>query len=209
MAVTYTATTVANPAGAQGSYPQELVVGHEGMLADLQAYVSRSYNNQSGAAIPFGRMLMVDNTPTTNFQYAVDLAGAATNIVGISIDSLAFEGVSSGNGSYVPNPTNLRTDAAGAKYAGYPDDQVLNVMSKGVIWVYSAAAIALGDDVRFFLLDNSGTTAGQDQGRFTKTAAANKTVKVATGARWLSESSAAGLALLELDIPAATFTADT
>tara|TARA_R100000951_G_scaffold22046_1_gene18316 strand:- start:2859 stop:3488 length:630 start_codon:yes stop_codon:yes gene_type:complete len=209
MAVTYTASTVTNPVGAQGSYPLDLTKGHEGMLADLQAYVSRSYNNQSGAALPFGRMLAIDNTPTSNSEYAVDLAGGATNIVGISVDSFTFEGVSGGNGAYVPNPTNLRTDANGDKYAGYPDKQVLNVMSKGVIWVYSATAIALGDDVRFFLSDESGTTAGQDKGRFTKTAAASKTVQVVTGARWLSESSAAGLALLELDIPSATFTADT
>ena len=79
-------------------------------------------------------------------------------------------------------------------------------MSKGVIWVYSATAIALGDDVRFFLSDESGSTAGQDKGRFTKTAAATKTIQVVTGARWLSESAGAGLALLELDIPSATFT---
>ena len=61
MAVTYTATTVTNPAGVQGSYPQVQVKAHEGMIADLQAYVCRSYRNQSGAAIPFGALVMTDN----------------------------------------------------------------------------------------------------------------------------------------------------
>ena len=37
MAVSFTPTVVSNPAGAQGSYPLELTVGHEGMIADLQA----------------------------------------------------------------------------------------------------------------------------------------------------------------------------
>ena len=68
MAVTFTPTTVTNPSGAQGSYPLELTAGHEGMIADLQAYVSRSYYNQSGAAIPFGSLVATDNTPTSNDQ---------------------------------------------------------------------------------------------------------------------------------------------
>lgn len=209
MAVTFTATTVADPSGVQGSYPLDLTAGHEGMLADLQAYVSRSYYNQSGGALPFGRMLQIDNTPTSNDVYAVELAAGVTNIVGIAIDSFTFEGVSTGNGAYVPVPTNLRTDANSEEYPGYPDQQAVNVMSKGVIWVYSTEAIALGDDVRFFLTDYSGTTGGADQGRFCKTAIASNTVAISAGARWLSECAAGELALLELDIPSATFSADS
>ncbi len=74
MAVTFTATTVTNPTGAQGSYPLREVVGHEGMLADLQAYVCRSYRNQSGAAIPFGVLVQTDNSPTSNDALAVKIA---------------------------------------------------------------------------------------------------------------------------------------
>jgi hypothetical protein len=92
---------------------------------------------------------------------------------------------------------------------GYPDTQTVNVLSKGVVWVYTTAAIALGDDVRFFGVDHSGTVDGAYVGRFTKTAVANKTFALTGGARWLSETSAAGLALLEIDIPGITFTADT
>ena len=35
MAVTYSESLVSNPTGAQGSYPQTLTKGHEGMLGDL------------------------------------------------------------------------------------------------------------------------------------------------------------------------------
>ena len=66
MAVSFTPTVVSNPAGAQGSYPLELTVGHEGMIADLQAYVSSRYYNQSGVAIPFGSLVATDNDPGTN-----------------------------------------------------------------------------------------------------------------------------------------------
>jgi hypothetical protein len=203
MAVTFTATTVANPAGAQGSYPLVQVKGHEGMIADLQAYVSRSYRNQSGAAIPFGVLVATDNSPTSNDQYAVEIAAGATGIVGLAVSSLTMEGVS-GSSAYTPNPTPVYSDGR----VGYADKETLNVVSKGVVWVYTAEAVALGDAVRFFNADHSATLAGAFLGRFGKTAVNNKTVAVA-GARWLSETSGAGLALLEIDIPGTTFTADT
>ena len=206
MAVTFTTTSVTDPEGVQGDYPQELVPGHEGMLADLQAYVSRSYRNQTGAAIPFGRLLQLDTDPATNDVYACELAAGETNIIGISIDSLTFEAAT--KSAYDRLPTWYRTDAEGTKHVGYPDTQTLNVMSKGVIWVYAVEAVTMGDDVRAFVADYSATTPGADQGRFGVTAAAGNTVLIG-GARWLSETTEAGLALLELDIPASTFTADS
>ena len=206
MAVTFTNTIVSNPDGVQGSYPLDLVAGHEGMLADLQAYVSRSYRNQTGAAIPFGRLVATDDA-TGNDVYAVKLADAATGVVGITIDCFAFEAVEGKNSAYTGNPTWLRTDAEGTEHVGYPDKQTLNVMSKGVIWVYAVEAVSMGDDVRAYIADYSATTSGADAGRFGSTAAAGNTVVIG-GARWLSETTEAGLALLELDIPASTFTAD-
>ena len=205
MAVTFTNTIVTDPKGVQGEYPLRLVPGHEGMLADLQAYVSRSYVNQSGGALPFGRLLQVDNTPTTNDAYAVELAAGASNIVGIATDSLTFE-ASSGS-TYTGTPSAIRTDAEGTEHVGYPNTQSLNVVSKGVIYVYTVEAVALGSDVRAFISDYSGTTSGADAGRFGTTAVTGNTVLIG-GARWLSETTGAGLALLELDIPASTFTAD-
>jgi hypothetical protein len=207
MAVTFTNTIVTSPEGVQGDYPLVTVKGHEGMLADLQAYVSRSYFNQTGAAIPFGRLLQIDSTPSTNDVYASELAAGVTNIIGISIDSFTFEAAEAKNSSYTGNPTWIRTDAEGGEHVGYPDTQILNVMSKGVIWVYAVEAVSLGDDVRAFISDQSAGTSGADQGRFGSSAAAGNTVLIG-GARWLSETTEAGLALLELDIPASTFTAD-
>lgn len=204
MAVTFTPTTVTSPAGVQGAYPQRQVVGHEGMIADLQAYVSRSFRNQSGAAIPFGVLVATDNTPTSNDALAVEIATGATLIQGITVSSMTMEGAKAGM-VYTPVPTPVYSDGR----IGYADKETLNVLSKGVVWVYSATAIALGDAVRFYNADHSGTVAGALLGRFSKTAVSNKTVAITAGARWLSETTAAGLVLLELDIPACTFAADT
>ena len=202
MAVTFTPTTVTNPLGAQGSYPLVQVKGHEGMIADMQAYVCRSFRNQSGAAIPFGTLVMTDNAPTTNDAYAVEIASATTLIQGIAVSSLVTEGTSLG-GAYIPLPTPYYSDGR----MGYPDKETVNVLSKGVVWVQSVDAIAMGDAVRFYKADYSGTTTGAFIGRFGKTSVATKTIAV-TGARWLSETTANGLVLLEIDIPGMSYAAD-
>lgn len=205
MAATFTATTVSNPTGVQGSYPQRQVVGHEGMIADLQAYVTRSYRNQSGAALPFGVLAMTDNNPTSNDAYAIEIATGATGIVGLVIDTLTNEGTNFGTNTYTPNPTPFYSDGR----PGYAAGQTVNILSKGVVWVYTTEAVALGDAVRFWDTDYSGTVTGAFLGRFCKSASGTRTTAITTGARWLSETSAAGLVLLELDLPAATFSADS
>jgi hypothetical protein len=174
------------------------------MIADLQAYVSRSFRNQSGAAIPFGVLVATDNDPTSNNPLAVQIATGATLIQGLAVSSLTMEGVSGGS-AYTPVPTPVYSDGR----IGYPDKETINVVSKGVVWVYATEAVALGDAVRFWDTENTGTVAGSFLGRFCKTASTTKTTAITAGARWLSETTAAGLVLLEIDIPACSFTADT
>lgn len=208
MPVNFTPTTVVNPIGVQGSYPLRLDIGHEGMIADNRDYVSASYRNQSGAVIPFGSLVQIDNTPTSNDQYAVQLATDGSLIQGLAIDSFTFEGASGGAYQGVPGQypgTSIMADGR----MGYPDKQTMNVMSRGVAIVYSAEAIAMGDAVRFFGVAHDGTLAGAYVGRFGKTAVATKTFAITSGARWMSETTAAGLVLLEIDLPNMTFSADT
>lgn len=207
MAVSFTPTTVNNPSGAQGSYPLRLVAGHEGMIADLQPYNCRSFYNQSGAAIPFGALVSTDNTPTSNDQYAVELVNTPNLqlIQGIAVSSLVHEGVHpASNNAYIPNPTPFAADGR----IGYADGQTVNVLSAGVVWVHTTEAVAIGDMVRYWKVDNSGSVPGAFIGRFCKSASAGKTIALDLGARWLSETSAAGLALLEISVPEMTFTPD-
>ena len=83
------------------------------------------------------------------------------------------------------------------------------MLSKGVVYVFSAHAIALGDAVRVFHTDSASASSNKGyKGRFGKTAEAGKTFAL-SGARWLSTCAAGGIALLEIDIPGVTATADT
>ena len=201
MAATFTTTTVTNPSGVQGSYPLRIVAGHEGMVADQQDCIIRSYRNQTGAAIPFGVPVITDATSGYD-ALAVKIANATSTMQGIAISSLVTEGTTLG-AAYTPLPTPYFSDGR----MGYPDKETVNVLSKGVVWVYTTEAVALTDAVRFWKVDNSGTVTGANIGRWCKTASTAKTILVA-GCRWLSKTSAAGLALLEFDIPGQTYTAD-
>jgi hypothetical protein len=203
MAISFTDTNVSNPSGAQSSYPLELTAGHEGLIADLQAYVSRSYTNESSAVIPYGHAVINDSSATSGLGAKLPAGASATAVLGIAADSNVFENVS---GSYEPTPTNKTSDGR----IGYPEKQMVNVLSKGVIWVYAVHAVALGDAVRLFHTDSASASSNKGyKGRFGKTAEAGKTFEVTAGARWLSAASAGNIALLEIDIPTLTVSADT
>ena len=192
MAISFTDTNVSNPSGAQGSYPLVLTNGHEGLIADLQAYVSRSYTNESSAVIPYGHAVIVDSSATSGL-------GAKL----LAVDSNVFENAA---GTYSQTPSNKTADGR----VGYPDKQMVNVLSKGVIFVFTTDAVALGDSVRLYHTDSASASSNKGfQGRFAKDAEAGKTFEVTAGARWLSAASAGSIALLEIDIPTLTVTADT
>ena len=195
MTVSYSETLVSSPIGAQGAYPTTLTKGHEGLIGDLQAYVARSFTNETGAAIPFGHALIRDGAASGDGA-KLPAGASATGILGIAVDSNTFE---------------INADAKTADgRVGYPDKEMVNVLSKGVVYVYSKDAIALGDAVRLYHTDGaSAASDGSYKGRFGKTAAAGKTFEVTAGARWLSACAAGGIALLEIDIPGLAVTADT
>jgi hypothetical protein len=208
MAITYTTTTVANPSGAQGSYPQRLVVGHEGMIADLQAFVSRSYTNESGAVVPFGHAVIIDSAATSGLGVKLPAGAAATGVLGLAVDSNTFE--ANANSSYQGTGVIPGTSKTADGRIGYPDKQIVNVLSKGVVYVYTVDAVALGDAVRLYHTDHaSASSNGGYKGRFGKTAVAGKTFEVTAGARWVGAAAAGGIALLEIDIPTLTVSADT
>lgn len=196
MTVSYTDTTVANPEGAQGSYPLAQTKGHEGMLADLQAYVSRSYRNETGAVIPFGHLLIQNGSGTVDASGKLLAGASATDVIGVAIDSNTF---------------TIDADAKTAdERVGYKAKATMNVMTSGVIYVFSAHAIAMGDAVRVFHTNSASVSSNKGYiGRFGKTAEAGKTFEVTAGARWLSSCAAGGIAQLEIDVNALAVSADT
>jgi hypothetical protein len=210
--VAFTPTTVANPIGVQGNYPFNLDVGHEGMIAEMQDYVVRTYVNQTATPLPFGAMVMTDNDVASNDPFAIKLATGATLNVGILVDSGTFEGSERAGvtgSAYAGSPGQFPGPSIAADgRMGYPPNFGCNVLSRGVIWVWTTEAIALGDAVRFWDTDFNGTVPGARVGRFCRTLNATRTTQVNGGARWLSETSGPGLVKLEINMPAATFIAD-
>ncbi len=207
MPVTFTPTTVTSPIGVQGSYPLTSAGAHEGMLANLNSYDSFTGINQTSAALPFGALVQVD-TAGGRDDNAMTLSTGVTGNFGILADSFTFEGVASGNASYLSSGipgSNLAADGR----PGYPNRKSLNVIRRGQIWVYVTEAVALTDAVRFWDTDHSGTVAGAFLGRFCKTASGTRTTLFTNGARWITKTTGAGLAVLEIAMAAATFTADT
>lgn len=207
MAIDFTEAIVSNPEGVQGSYPLNLAIGHEGMLADLQAYVSRSFSNESGAVIPFGHLVSFDAAATTGLGVKVVAGATDLTVMGIAIDSFVFEG--STQSSYKANATPPGVTLTDDGRLGYADKQMVNVCSKGVVLVKVVDAVAIGDPVRYLHTD-LGTAAddGGYAGRFLTAAVAGSSAEITAGARWLSAAGAGELALLEIDIPTIAITAD-
>jgi hypothetical protein len=177
------------------------------MLGNLNSYDTFTGLNQTSAALPFGALVQVDTTGGRD-DNAVTLSTGVTGNFGILIDSFTFEGVATGNASYLSTGipgTNLAADGR----PGYPNRKSVNILRRGQIWVYTTEAVSLTDAVRFWDTDHSGTVAGAFLGRFCKTASGTRTTLFSNGARWLTKTSGAGLALLEVEMAAATFTADT
>jgi hypothetical protein len=100
--------------------------------------------------------------------------------------------------------TNLAADGR----PGYPQRKSLNILRRGQIFVFTTEAVNLGSPVRFWDTDHSGTVAGAFVGRFCTTQSTTRTTLITNGARWLTRTTGAGLAILEIEMAAATFTAD-
>jgi len=207
MAIDFTEAIVSNPEGVQGSYPLNLAIGHEGMLADLQAYVSRSFSNESGAVIPFGHLVSFDAAATTGLGVKVVAGATDLTVMGIAIDSFVFEGTT--QSSYKANATPPGVTLTDDGRLGYSDKQMVNVCSKGVVLVKVVDAVAIGDAVRYLHTDlGTAATDGGYAGRFLTGAVAGSSAEITAGARWLSAAGAGELALLEIDIPTIAITAD-
>jgi len=83
-------------------------------------------------------------------------------------------------------------------------DQVMNVANEGAVAVYVTGAVTPASVVRV-LYSASGTGKA---GQFSHAFASGKTVRL-SNARFLSSTSGAGLAILELNGPSFTLSADS
>jgi hypothetical protein len=189
MAVTFSSTPGA-AGGVQSSYELELTAALEGQFADIADNNVATFVNETGAGIAFGDLLVV-NTGGSVGNSAKTIAATGDTVVGVNaltyIEEKAVD-------------ANSRPAAS--------DKQALNVVNQGVVAVYVTGAVDLTSPVRVLYATHTGTTAGAHPGRFSHVFVSGKTRRLSS-ARWVSKTTGAGIALLELNGPSFTLDADS
>lgn len=189
MAVTFT-TSAGSAGGVQSSYPLELTAALEGQFADISDNNVATFVNETGATIAFGDLLVVNGAGTVG-NSAKTIAATGDTVVGVNALTYIEETVLDANSR-----------------PGASNEQALNVLNKGVVAVYVTGAVDYTSPVRVYYVTNTGATAGAHPGRFSHAFVSGKTRRL-TGARWASKTTGAGIALLELNGPDFTLTADS
>lgn len=153
----------------QTSVNTTMTKGIEGQLYDIG--FNDIITKQASESVPFGRGLVQNGEG----KAALPSSTGSTVFEGVSVHNQAVEAAADGTRQYVAY-------------------DAMSVLRKGRIWVYSEAAIAIGDPV---YLRHTANGTSKLPGMFTDNADSAKCLLV-TGARWITTTAAAGLALLEV-----------
>lgn len=161
----------------QSTYLQTFPTGFAGMPGETGDYLSRAYLNKEATAIPAG-IGVVEGAAVGQCLLP---AAAADKIAGIVVNS------------YARNPGDSGSSLTGTQ--AIMPDAVANVMQSGAIWVVVEEAVAITDDV--YMRHATGT--GTQLGAFRNDGDTN-TCRQVKGARFLSATTGAGVALLWIDV---------
>jgi hypothetical protein len=186
MAVTFTVSTSGTPGGVQSSY--ELVHGAllEGQLSDIRDNTIGTYVNETGDVLAFGNVV-VYNSGGTVANSAVTISDVDQTVVGVNVLT------------YVDETALDADDRPGVK-----DAQVLNVANEGAVAMYVHGSVTPASPVRVIHSASGVEYEGQLRG----TADPNRTATLAN-ARYLTSVTGSGLAVVELNGPSFTLTANT
>lgn len=171
----------------QTSYVQTPDAGQLGLLADTSP--SNIVTGFSDAIIPWGRLVSYDGA-----QDKVKLPAAATDILDANSESRPVAGIVVASKAYEKQPDNT-LGVADANVPVYPAKAAFSVIRTGVVWVWSEQAVSPTDQV-FARHTASGN---EKPGNFRKDAdTAN--AALFKGARFLTETTAAGLVQIEINL---------
>jgi len=186
MAVTFTTSGTAAAGGVQQSYALVHAALLEGQLSDIRDNTIGTYINETAVVQPFGD-LQVYNLAGTVANSATTISGATGTVLGVNVLTYVDETAQNADGR-----------------PGVKVDQVLNVANEGAVAVYVTGAVTPASPVRV-LYSASGTGKA---GQFSHAFASGKTVRL-SNARFLSSTTGSGLAILELNGPSFTLSADS
>ena len=185
MAVTFSASGTASAGGVQQSYALEHNALLEGQLSDIRDNTIGTYVNETGAVLAFGNVLTYASGGTVD-NSAQTISGTTAPVVGVNILTYIDETAEDANSR-----------------PGVKANQALNVMNEGAVAVYVHGSVTPASTVRVIHTATGVKYAGQ----FHATSISGRTA-VLSNARYLT-SAASGLAILELNGPSFTLTADT
>ena len=186
MTVTFSASGTASAGGVQQSYALALTALLEGQLSDIRDNTIGTYINETAVVLPFGDV-QVYNVAGTVANSATTISGDSDTVLGVNV--LTYVDETALNGDSRP---------------GVKVDQVLNVANEGAVAVYVTGTVTPASPVRV-LYSASGTGKA---GQFSHAFASGKTVRL-SNARFLSSTTGSGLAILELNGPSFTLSADS
>lgn len=186
MAVTFTVSSSGTPGGVQSSYAIAHGALLEGQLSDIRDNTIGTYVNETNAVIAFGNLVTYASGGTVA-NSAKTLAATGETVLGINVLTYVDETAKDSDGR-----------------PGVKDEQVLNVANEGAVAVYVTGAVTPASPVRV-LYSASGTGKA---GQFSHAYASGKTVRL-SNARFLTSTTGSGLAILELNGPSFTLSADS
>jgi len=184
------AVTFSGASGSAGGVQQTYALQHtallEGQLSDIRDNTIGTYINETNAVLAFGKVVVYNSGGTV--ANSAKIISAATDIVqGVNVLTYVDE-------------TALDTNSR----PGVKDEQVMNVANAGAVAVYVHGSVTPATAVRVI----HTATGVQYAGQFRSAALSGKTALLAN-ARYLSSVTGSGLAIVELNGPSFTLTADS
>lgn len=184
------AVTFSGASGSAGGVQQTYALQHtallEGQLSDIRDNTIGTYINETNAVLAFGNVV-VYNSGGTVANSAKTISAATDTVQGVNVLTYVDE-------------TALDTNSR----PGVKDEQVMNVANGGAVAVYVHGSVTPATAVRVI----HTATGVQYAGQFRSAALSGKTALLAN-ARYLSSVTGSGLAIVELNGPSFTLTADS
>ena len=185
MAVTFSgAAGVAG--GVQQAYELKLDPLLEGQLSDIRDNTIGTYVNETSDVIAFGNVVAFASGGTVD-NSAKTVSGTTAPVVGVNVLT------------YVDETAKDANDRPGVKVA-----QAMNVANQGAVAVFVHGSVTPATAVRVI----HTATGVQYAGQFRSAALSGKTAAL-SNARYLTSVTGSGLAIVELNGPSFTLTADT
>lgn len=186
MAVVFTASGTASAGGVQQSYALTHNALLEGQLSDIRDNTIGTHVNETGAVVPFGNAVVYVTSGTVP-NSAKTIAATGDTVLGVNVLTYVDE-------------TALNSD----NRPGVKNNQAMNVANEGAVAVYVTGAVTPASIVRVLYAASGTGKAGQ----FSHAYASGKTVRL-SNARFLTSTTTSGIAVLELNGPSFTLSADS